>query len=332
MKYLLPQTPYFKTNLHTHTTISDGKLPPEEVKALYKSKGYQVLCITDHNIIVDHSNMNEPDFLLLTGMEINLNHEGYRPGLCGKTYHFNLISKRPDQHWSPGRILSKYPGGLEYEKDMICEEMDYSHTPEAANAVIAKANEMGFLVMYNHPTWSCHSYTDYAPLKGLWGMEVRNSECCLLGINENNFRVFKELSNLGNKIFPLGTDDLHSVRAAGLSWIMVGAPQLDYASIITALEKGDFYMSCGPEIFSLSIDGNILKISCSDAKVISLESAGRFSRRAVAEEGSVIREAGFDLTGLKEKMDGDPSMYVYLTVTAADGTYAATRGYYLNEL
>ena len=332
MKHLLPQTPYFKTNLHTHTTISDGKLSPEEVKALYKSKGYQVLCITDHNIIVDHSNMNEPDFLMLTGMEINLNQETYRPRLDGKTYHFNLISKRPDQRWSPGKVHGKFPGGLEYEKNMICEEMDYSHTPEAANAVIAKANEMGFLVMYNHPTWSCHSYLDYTPLKGLWGMELRNSECCLLGINENNFRVFKDISNSGNKIYPLGTDDLHGARAAGLSWIMVGASQLDYDSVIAALEKGDFYMSCGPEISSLSIDGNILKITCSDAKAITLECTGRFSRRAVADEGSVIREAEFDLTVFKERTYGDPSMYVYLTVTAADGTYAATRAYYLDEL
>ena len=43
IKHLLPAVPkYFKTNLHTHTTISDGKLSPEEVKELYKSKGYQV--------------------------------------------------------------------------------------------------------------------------------------------------------------------------------------------------------------------------------------------------------------------------------------------------
>ena len=33
MKHLLPHVPkYFKTNLHTHSTISDGKLSPEECK------------------------------------------------------------------------------------------------------------------------------------------------------------------------------------------------------------------------------------------------------------------------------------------------------------
>ena len=39
---------WFKGNLHTHTTASDGKLPPEECYALYKSKGYDFLARTDH--------------------------------------------------------------------------------------------------------------------------------------------------------------------------------------------------------------------------------------------------------------------------------------------
>ena len=330
IKYLLPQTQYYKANLHTHSTISDGKLSPSEVKDLYKAKGYQILALTDHNIIVDHSSMNEPDFLMLTAVEVNLNHQNYRPGFDGQTYHFNLISKKPDHLWVPGKAPSKYPGGLEYAKKMTCEEMELFHSADAANAMIAKANEMGFLVMYNHPTWSCHSYPDYAPLKGLWGMELRNSECCMLGNNENNTRVFKDLLNLGNRLYPLGTDDMHAPRAAGLSWIMVGASELRYDSVINALEKGDFYMSCGPEIFSLTIEENILKVTCSDARQIALESHGRFARRAANDDGTFIREAEFDLTKFFEK--ADDSMYIHLTVTAPDGTYAATRAYYLNEL
>ena len=36
IKHLLPQVDrYFKTNLHTHSTISDGKLTREEVKEAY---------------------------------------------------------------------------------------------------------------------------------------------------------------------------------------------------------------------------------------------------------------------------------------------------------
>lgn len=331
-KHLLPQVDrYFKANLHTHSTISDGRLSPQEVKQTYKDLGYQILAITDHNIIVDHSAMTEPDFLMLTGVEVNHNHQNYRPRFDGQVYHFNLIAKKPDNLWTPGNAPRKYPGGIEYEKYMHCEQMDMTHSPEAANAMISKANEMGFLVMYNHPTWSCQTYPDYAPLKGLWGIELRNSECCMLGNNENNPRVFKDLLNLGNKLYPVGADDMHKPRAAGLSWIMVGAPQLCYGSVIAALENGDFYMSCGPEISCLEIDGNTLKITCSDARYITLESHGRFARRVTAEEDAWIRETEFDLTDFFSRADNE-NMYLHLTVTAPDGSYAATRSYYLKEL
>ena len=330
MKHLLPCVPkYFKTNLHTHSTISDGKLSPEEVKAGYKAKGYQVLCLTDHNVIVDHSAMNEPDFLMLTGMEINYNAAPYRR-LDGKTYHFNLIAKRPDNLWSPWNARGNYANAQEYNKLIQFENMDMRYEVDITNEMITKANEMGFLVMYNHPNWSCHSYTDYAPLKGLWGMELRNTECCYLGNNDNNAWVLRELRNLGNKIYPVGTDDMHHPEALGGSWIMVGAEKLEYGPVIEALEKGDFYMSCGPEIFDLTLEGNLLKITCSDAQHIMMESHGRFANRKTAEGENWLNEATFDLTRLFEK--GNENSFVHLTVTAPDGSYANTRAYYLDEL
>ena len=332
VKNLLPDVPkYFRANLHTHSNLSDGRLTPAEVKAAYQSLGYQILCLTDHNVIVDHSDMNEQDFLMLTGVEININDPIYPSNIDSQTYHFNLIAKKPDNLWFPGKAMHKFPHALEYEEKMHCEEMELRYDPASVNAMIAKANEMGFLVMYNHPTWSCQTYPDYAPLKGLWGMELRNSECCCIGPNENNFRVLKDLRNLGNRLYPLGTDDLHSIRALGLSWIMVGAQQLSYDSVIEALENGDFYMSCGPEISSLTLDGTNLQISCSDAQQITLESHGRFGK-VVKAEGDWLRETTLDLTDFIKRAKGDPSAYIYLTVTAPDGTYAATRAYYLNEL
>ena len=239
-KHLFPQVDHFyKANLHTHSTISDGKLTPEEVKEAYKALGYQILCLTDHNTTANHSDMNEPDFLMLTGVEINVNAPN-KDAIGGQTYHLNLISKQPNNLWSPSKVDIRFPQAAKYTEKINFEEMDLQCNPDSINAMIAKANEKGFLVMYNHPTWSCQTYPDYAPLKGLWGMELRNTECCALGHNENNFRVYKDLLTLGNRIYPLGTDDMHSPRALGQSWIMVGAANLSYDSVIEALEKGYF--------------------------------------------------------------------------------------------
>ncbi len=37
--------------LHCHSTNSDGKLTPEEIVAIYEEKGYDILAITDHDVL-----------------------------------------------------------------------------------------------------------------------------------------------------------------------------------------------------------------------------------------------------------------------------------------
>ena len=59
----------FKANLHSHSNLSDGTFSPEELKRIYKEKGYSVLAITDHDYPCDHSELNDDDFLMLTGYE-----------------------------------------------------------------------------------------------------------------------------------------------------------------------------------------------------------------------------------------------------------------------
>ena len=112
---------------------------------------------------------------------------------------------------------------------------------------------------------------------------------------------------------------------------MVGASDLSYESVIEALEKGDFYMSCGPEITSLCVEGNVLKITCSDAQRINMETDVRLANVVLAEN-SPLREAEFPLDKFFAKADGDPTVFIYITVTAPDGSYATTRPYYLKDL
>ena len=44
---------WYKGNLHTHTVWSDGKAFPEEAVAWYKSRGYNFLGLSDHNLFQD---------------------------------------------------------------------------------------------------------------------------------------------------------------------------------------------------------------------------------------------------------------------------------------
>ena len=67
---LLPKGPSFKANLHCHSTVSDGKLSPAEVKATYQALGYQIVAYTDHEILVPHKDLSDENFLALHGVEV----------------------------------------------------------------------------------------------------------------------------------------------------------------------------------------------------------------------------------------------------------------------
>ena len=77
-KHLLPEGgAWYKANLHCHSTISDGKLTPEELKKVYTEKGYSIIAYTDHNVMLDHSDLNDENFLALVGYELDVS-EPYR--------------------------------------------------------------------------------------------------------------------------------------------------------------------------------------------------------------------------------------------------------------
>jgi hypothetical protein len=113
---------------------------------------------------------------------------------------------------------------------------------------------------------------------------------------------------------------------------MIGAQALTYEKVIEAMERGDLYASCGPEITSLTLDGTTLRLTCSAAREVALQSHARFARRCAGENGAPITQAEFDLSTWFEKSAGNENAFLRLTVTAPDGTYAATRAYFLDEL
>ena len=63
---------FYKANLHCHSTNSDGRMTVEELKEHYKSHGYSILAITDHEHIVDNSRFNDDDFLTITSCELGI--------------------------------------------------------------------------------------------------------------------------------------------------------------------------------------------------------------------------------------------------------------------
>jgi len=335
IKSLLPENiPYYKANLHTHSTISDGTLTPEEVKREYKQHGYSVVALTDHSVTTDQQHLCDEDFLFITGTEICFE-DTVNPYKCR---HLCLLSKDPHLLWQPFRDPDMLPHMPAYFDRCICENMDNRYTPEAMNAVVARANSLGFLVTYNHPAWSQESYPDYAPMEGIWGLEYRNSACVASGYDENNSWVYQQLLWQGKFCMPVMADDMHHIvrpngaKEMGQSWVMVAAKEFTYAGIMDALEKGDLYSSCGPQIHSLTCDGDTVHITCSPACRIQMMTQTRVAGCCAAPEGETIEEGTFSLKFWRKRTAGDPNGFVRFIVTAPDGSYAVTRAYTADEL
>lgn len=334
IKQLLPQVQkYFKTNLHTHSIISDGTLTPQQVKDHYKANGYSILSLTDHNIAVDHSNLNDEDFLMLTGSEFNINEKDV-PVSHYKTYHLNFIAKKPDTLWMPFSANDYREAALPHLEKAEIEAYPRVYDVDNVNAIIARANEKGHLVMYNHPVWSLQDYTDYAPLKGLWGMELCNYSSVVVGYEDlHNSIVYRDMMNCQGHIFPVGADDAHGIKDACGAWIMVGAEKLEYDSVITALEKGDFYASTGPEIYELTWDGQRLHVRSSDACAISVECGNRYARIAhPLHNDGLLREATFDMRFWMDRCQDHPWDWLRVIIRGPYGHYASTRAYTYEEL
>ena len=272
-KYLLPREgKFYKANMHCHTDISDGKMTPEEVKAAYKEHGYSIVAYTDHEIMMPHTDLADETFLPITAYEVQLR-DWNRATKCIKLYHMNLYSPEPDRYLSKtyckkdawwGNIVNHFTDEMAAAG---LSEREYSKA--FAQWIIDTAREEGMLVSYNHPVWSLQNHEDYSGLKGLWGVEWYNTGCVRSGYVDSEQPII-DLLGEGERVFPLATDDNHSLSSAFGGWIMLKAKSLDYDTVFCALKKGDFYSSTGPEIKSLSIEDGIVTVKTSAAKRISL--------------------------------------------------------------
>ena len=62
---------WYKGNIHTHTTNSDGELSPKDVISLYHGKRYVFLAITDHHKLTYSEELQKEGLYLIPGEEID---------------------------------------------------------------------------------------------------------------------------------------------------------------------------------------------------------------------------------------------------------------------
>ncbi len=326
-KYLLPQEGnFYKANLHSHSTFSDGRYTPEQAKELYQAKGYHIVAFSDHNILVPHNELRSDTFLPLTATEIDMHipvseFTDTCHGSHIKQYHINFFSKDANRTDFPPYVCS-------FEMKHVQKLID-----DAAND--------GFLVQLNHPRWCYQTAEDYFPLRNLWGMEVYNHGCeqtTLNGWGDYEYDSTCRQFWYDGKDFPVATanDDNHNVyplddpRSDSFGgWTMIKAKALDYQSIITAMENKDLYATTGPEITELYLDDeNKVHIRCSPAHTVSVQTDNR-EYTSVRSHNDDITEA---ILPLSEKVPPKWFRIEVISTMHNRQSKALTRAYRMSEI
>lgn len=340
--YLLPPDAHpYKANLHCHTTLSDGRRTPEEVKALYLSRGYSVVVYTDHDLLIPHDELTDERFLALHGFELEITEKG-RPWPQSRTTHLCMIGLEPDTLVQPCWHRSfVFPGNGALHKDRVRfdpNEPDFerSYTPECVNEVIRRCREAGFFVTYNHPSWSLERYPDYIPYQGMHAVEMFNGTSLREGYDEYNARVYDDFLAAdrraggapggGRLLYCTGSDDNHNCAPddsadtdSFRAFTVILAPELSYRSVTRALQDGAFYASEGPLIHALWVEDGRIHIRCSPAQSIQLVCGTRHHQAVWREKGQRLTGASFVL---KEGCG-----WLRLTVTDRCGRHACTNAY-----
>ncbi len=322
---------FYKGNMHCHSSLSDGSLTPSELKRIYKEKGYSFLAITDHEKMVDNSYLDDENFITITSAEYAIKEFANQSTLTNrsmKVCHLNLYAV--DQHNTEeicyNSAYDHYSTDEERaERSRKFGEYEREYSSDGINEIVRLANENGFFVSYNHPRWSLENYGQYGKYEGLWGVEIFNTGCDRAGLYEYDINVLDDFLRDGKRIFATCGDDNHNKKDDSFgAFIMVNTDALSYESIICALRRGDFYTSTGPIIKSLVIQDGRVKITCSNAKQISISADTRYSKAIHAEEGRHLEGAEFELV--------DDMGYFRIDVKDNFGGRANTQAYFLSDI
>ncbi len=265
----------WRGNLHTHSTLSDGALPPEDVAEAYRAHGYDFLCLSDHFAapydwpLADTRDERREDFTTLIGAELHAPTTS-----AGELWHILAVGL-PFDFAPPG-------------------------DGEDGPALARRAREAGAFVTVAHPAWSQLTLDDGLQLAGVaHAVEVLNFGCGMENDRGDGWYLLEQLLRQGHRLTAVASDDAHfkhGPRDAFGGWVLVRAAANEPEALLAALRRGAFYATEGPEIHDVRVADNTVSIACSPVASISV-SGGSSRSHARIEPG--VTAAAFDLTQLR---------------------------------
>lgn len=311
---------WFKGNLHSHTTESDGNYTPQEATQEFRKQGYSFLCISDHNLYTDYrSLLNTDDFIILPGLEaaaVLFDKEN----TCICVHHVNGILGTTAMQQAATKPLLQHKET--YEPRVFYNKWDEE---KVAQEIIDDLHERGCFVTYNHPMWSRVSSE---LLKKLYDIDILE----IFNYNTENesgtgyiTSCWDQILRQGRRQLANAADDNHNdgiFDDAFGGFIMVNARNLTHDAIVSAILSGNYYSSAGPYILEWGIKNGTAYICCDSVERINFIADGYVGAgTTVIAKEEPLQKAEWKLTG-KEK-------YIRIECVDAQGRRAWTNPMYI---
>jgi hypothetical protein len=249
---------FYRGNLHTHSTRSDGRLDPREVCRRYQVEGYDFIALTDHFVglfdypITDTTEFRNEHFTTILGAEL---HTGAMEN--GHLWHLLAVGL-PNGFTPPDAPYFRPVQGSESAAD-----------------IAQRAREAGAFVAIAHPHWSGLSEADARSITAAHAIEVYNHGCAVDNDRGEGFLTLEHLLNEGRKLNLIATDDAHFNTPDFFGgWVKVKARENTPEALLEALKAGAFYASTGPDIHDIRIGKTHIEVDCTAATSILVQGHG----------------------------------------------------------
>lgn len=290
---------FYRGNLHTHSTRSDGAFTPEAVVAAYRSRGYDFMALTDHFLaqfgfpITDTRELRSSDFTTLIGAEL----------------HAPRTESGADWH-------------------LVAVGLPLDFAPPAANEtgpqLASRAAAEGAFVGIAHPAWYSLTLDDARSIEAAHAIEVYNAGSAQWNDRGDSWYLCDLLLARRHHLLAYAADDAHFISrrpAAFLAWVQVRATELTPEALLAALKAGEYYSSQGPELYHVAVAGGEISIACSPAQAIIVSGPTAHAR---AVRGDDVTEATLSLQGFEET-------YCRISVIDQQGRRAWSNPIWLDE-
>jgi hypothetical protein len=263
---------FWRGNLHTHSTLSDGCLCAQEVCRRYKAEGYDFIALTDHFIgaygypIADTAPFRDARFTTILGAEC---HSGAMEN--GELWHILAVGLPAD--FAPPNAPGFVPVA------------DQETGPELA----ARARAAGAFVAIAHPQWSGMTLGDARSIEAAHAIEIYNHGCAI-GCDRPDGAFYADLLlSEGRSLTLIATDDAHFTEPDHFGgWVMVKAEANEPELLLAALKRGDFYSSQGPELHAVTITEDEIIVECTSVAAVIVQGHGS---AATAAHGQAMTRA-----------------------------------------